>query len=200
MTIGSDNIIREYVTIHRASHPGRSTVVGSHNFLLGGCHLAHDCQIGDWTTIANGALLAGHVTVGDHAFISGNVVVHQFVHLGKLSMIGGEARVSKDVPPFMLVVGDSQVRGVNVVGMRRAGLSPAERRVVRQAYGILYRSGLNVSHAVDRLRELPDCEEVRAILEFIGTSTRGLCPGGSRGRRLIAPGREDPEAQGDVSE
>lgn len=184
LDIGARNVIREHVTIHRGQRPGASTTVGSDNFLLAGCHIAHDCRVGNGTTIANGALLAGCVTLGDGAFISGNVVVHQHVKIGALSMIGGQARVSKDVLPFVLVVGDSEVRGLNVIGMRRAGMSAARRQRVRRAYAVLYRSGLNVAQAVARLRELPANREVAAWLAFIEDSTRGLC---AARRRVRAP-------------
>ncbi len=192
LIIGARNIIREHVTIHRSRHVGGSTVIGDDNFMLAGSHVAHDCHVGDGTTIANGALLAGCVTLGDRAFISGNVVIHQYVRIGELSMIGGNARVSKDVPPFMLVVGDTQVRGINVVGLRRAGWSAAQRRTAKEAYRILYRSGLNVSHAVARLRELPTVPEVDVLVRFIEGSTRGLCAGGPPGRRLRS-NREDED-------
>jgi UDP-N-acetylglucosamine acyltransferase len=194
LTIGAGNIIREQVTIHAASKPGHATTIGRNNFLLAGCHVAHDCHIGDDNVIANGALLAGHVVVGNRVFVSGNVVVHQFVRIGDLVMIGGESRVSKDIPPFMMLVGDSQVRGLNVVGMRRAGLSPDARRAIKEAYRILYRSGLSVSHAVDRLHGLPETHELRLLLDFIATSERGLSPAGPSGHRLVK-GSEDKSAE-----
>jgi UDP-N-acetylglucosamine acyltransferase len=182
LTIGPRTIIREHVTIHRASEPGRATVIGADNFLLAGCHVAHDCQIGDGATIANGTLLAGCVVLGDRAFVSGNVVIHQFVRVGTLSMIGGHAAVGKDVPPFMLVVGRSQVCGVNVVGMRRAGMAPEQRRNVKHAYRVLYRSGLNVPHAIAQLRALPETPEIRALVQFIEVSMRGICAAAPRHR------------------
>ena len=195
LTIGPRTIIREHVTIHRSSLPGRHTVIGADCFLLAACHVAHDCSIGDGVTIANGALLAGFVTLGDAAFVSGNIGIHQDVRVGALAMIGGQARVlGKDVPPFMLVARDSRVRGLNVVGMRRAGVTSRARRAVREAYGILYRSGLNVSHALAQLRELPDTREVRMIVDFIEGSTRGLCRGPlGRGQKSLSHGEEGGE-------
>lgn len=184
LVIGAGNILREQVTVHAASKPGRATRLGVRNFLLAGCHVAHDCQIGDDNVIANGALLAGHVVLGNRAFVSGNAGVHQFVRVGDLAMIGGKARVSKDVPPFMMIVGDSQVRALNVIGLRRAGFSPEDRRQIKIAFRILYRSGLNVSHAVERLHELPESPGIRTLLDFIASSRRGLCAAGPRGRRL----------------
>jgi UDP-N-acetylglucosamine acyltransferase len=186
LAIGARNILREYVTIHRSCRPGQRTVVGDDNFLLGHSHVAHDCRLGSGVTIANGSLLAGYVTVDDRAFISGNVVVHQDVRLGELCMVGGNARVGKDVPPFVTVVERSRVCGLNAVGLRRAGLAPAPRAALRQAYRILYRSGLSVSHALDRLRAMPPTPEIVSLIDFVEHSTRGICAAGPRGRRLVS--------------
>jgi UDP-N-acetylglucosamine acyltransferase len=189
LEIGARTVIREHVTVHRALRAGDRTTVGADCWLLAGSHVAHDCRVGDGTTIANGALLAGHVTVGDAAFLSGNVVVHQHVQIGRLAMIAGQARVTKDVPPFALVIGDSTVCGLNVVGMRRAGMSAAQRRNAARAYAVVYRSQLNVSQAVARLRELPPSDETDAWLAFIDASTRGLCNArhGNTGRYRLDP-------------
>jgi UDP-N-acetylglucosamine acyltransferase len=184
--IGPRTVIREHVTVHRASREGRVTRVGADNLLMAGCHIAHDCQTGTAVTIANGTLLAGCVTIGDRAFLSGNVVVHQFVRIGELAMIGGLSRVSKDVPPYMLIVGDSKVCGVNIVGLRRAQFTPAQRQAVRRAYSVLYRSGYAISRAVDRLQAEPGSPEIDAILRFIETSTRGLCAPRQRGRSPVS--------------
>lgn len=178
LTIGPRNLFREYVTIHRSSKPGKRSRIGEGNFFLACSHAGHDCHLGDGSTIANGVLLAGHVTIGDRAFISGNVVIHQFVKIGDLAMIGGLARVSKDVPPYMLVEGNSKVRGINVVGMRRAGMSAEQRQTVKELFRLLYFSGLNVPNAIARIRELPSSPEVDSLLSFIEQSERGLCPAG----------------------
>lgn len=180
LRIGARTIIREHATIHRASQPDRETVIGCDALLLANSHVAHDCRLGDGVTIANGSLLAGFVTLGDRSFISGNVAIHQYARVGELAIVGGNSRVSKDVPPFMLAVGDSCVRGVNVVGMRRAGLSQASRQLVRQAFGLLYRSGLNVTEAVAGLRALDGSREIETLIAFIETSIRGLCRGPRR--------------------
>jgi len=184
LVIGPRTVVREHVTIHRASREGAVTVVGADNFLMAACHVAHDCRLGSDVTIANGALLAGCVTLGDRVFLSGNVVVHQHVRIGDLAMVGRMARVGKDVPPFMLVVGTNTIGGLNVIGMRRAGMSPEARQTVRRAYAILYRSGLSVSHAVDHLRQEPASPEVDALVAFIGASQRGVCGGRARGRAI----------------
>lgn len=190
--IGPRTVIREHATVHRASRENGATVLGADNYLMACCHVAHDCRTGDGVTIANGALLAGCVTLGDRVFVSGNVAIHQFVRVGELAMIGGLSRVSKDVPPYMLVVGDSKVCGVNVIGMRRASMSAAERHTVRRAYAILYRSGLAMSRAVERLRAEPPSAVIESMLRFIATSTRGLCAPRRIGSRRTAddPGLE----------
>ena len=184
VVVGPRNIIREHVTIHRALEPGEVTRIGSDNLLLAGCHVAHNCRIGNGTPSVNGALLAGHVRVDDRAYISGNAVVHQFCRIGELSIIGGGSAVGKDVPPFMLVQDHSRVRGVNALGMRRAGMTEEQRRRVRMAYSLLYRSGLSVTHAVARLESLRAASEIATLLAFIAGSRRGICAGGARGRRL----------------
>jgi UDP-N-acetylglucosamine acyltransferase len=173
--IGAGTVIRERVTIHRALRPGDRTIVGCDVLLLADSHIAHDCRIGDRATIANGTLLAGDVTVGEGAFLSGNVLVHQHVRIGPLAMISGQARVLKDVPPFTISTGTSRICGLNVVGMRRAGMTLEQRRNASRAYAVVYRSGLNVSQAAARLRTLPRNAENAAWLAFIEASTRGLC-------------------------
>jgi UDP-N-acetylglucosamine acyltransferase len=195
VSIGAGTIVREHATIHASADPNGLTAIGRRSFLLAACHVAHDCTIGDEVTIANGAMLAGHVVVGDRAFVSGNVVVHQFVRIGDLAMIGMQSRVSKDVPPYMVVVGDSRVRGLNVVGMRRAGLAADRRRAVWDGYRLLYRSGLNVTDAMRQLHALPASLEVQTLIGFIERSARGICPAGKpvHGRRGLMLNRVDQQ-------
>ena len=175
--IGKNNLIREYATIHRGSKEGSATVIGDNNFIMAHSHVAHDCQIGNRVVLANGVLLAGYVTVEDMVFISGNVVVHQFVRIGKLTMIGGLARISKDVPPFMLAKGESRIYAVNVVGLRRAGYTTEQRENIRQVFKILYRSGMNFSQALDVLKQQPPSAEGTQIIQFIESAKRGICGG-----------------------
>jgi len=125
--IGSGNEIREYATIHRGSGSGLRTVVGDHNLLMGLSHVAHDVEIGNHVILANGALLAGHVHVEDRAFVSGGVLVHQFVRIGRLALLRGGSRTSRDVPPFCIMDGTHTVRSLNRVGLKRAGVSSEER-------------------------------------------------------------------------
>lgn len=173
--IGDRNVIREYVTIHRGTAEGTETVIGSDVFLMATAHVAHNCRVADRAIVANGALLAGHVELGERAFVSGNVVVHQFVRIGRLAMIGGGARVSKDVPPFTLVEGNSIVRAMNVVGMRRAGLSSEVRTRIKESYRTLYRRGLSHEAAMARLEAEADLPELREIVVFLMASKRGIC-------------------------
>ncbi len=175
LIIGRRNIFREYVTLHRSSHPQGATTIGDDNYLMAFSHIAHDCVIGNNVTICNGALIAGHALVEDYAFISGNVTVHQFCRIGKFSMVGGLARVARDVPPYMLVKGDSAVWAVNSVGLRRANFSAYSRAQIKNAFKLLYKSGLNVKQAIGQLRTKPVSCEIEHLIDFILHSQRGIC-------------------------
>lgn len=174
--IGPRAIIREYVSVHRASQEGAWTTIGPGCLLMGFSHVAHDCHLGSRVIIANGALVAGHVVLEDRAILSGHVTVHQFVRVGTLAMVAGLARVNKDVPPYCLVKGDSEVWAVNAVGMRRAGLSERARNKIREAYRLLYRSGLNTTQALKAIQAMEDIPpEVGHLVRFIQDSRRGIC-------------------------
>lgn len=175
LLIGRRNIFREYTTVHRSSAATGATVIGDENYLMGFSHIAHDCRLGSQITVCNGALIAGHVTIEDRAFISGNVTVHQFCRLGRLSMVGGLARVAKDVPPYMLVKGDSVVWAINSVGLRRANLSLRARSEIKQAFKLLYKSGLNIKQAVAQLQKRSSSAEIKHLADFVLNSTRGIC-------------------------
>ena len=178
LKIGSRNIVREYVQIHRGTAPGSSTVVGNENYLMAGAHVGHNCRLGDQIVLANGALLAGYVEVGDRAFISGNCVVHQFVRVGELSLMRGLSGASRDVPPYSIVDWQHTVRGVNVVGLKRAGLEEQKIRRLKEAFRVLFRKGRNLGLAVRELEAKKDlAPEVQTLLEFIKTSKRGVCFG-----------------------
>jgi len=175
--IGDRNRIREHVEINRATALERPTTLGDDNFLFGHAHVGHDCHLGDGIILANGAMLGGHVTVGDRAFISGNCVVHQFVRVGRLTMLRGLSRTSRDVPPFAMMDWTHTVRGINRVGLRRAGL-PADRiRAVQQAFATLFGSTRNLRQAIAEVEAAPCTEEVAELLAFIRASTRGVCFG-----------------------
>jgi UDP-N-acetylglucosamine acyltransferase len=174
LIVGDDNLIREYVTLHRASGEGEATRVGSRNFLMIGVHVAHNCLVGDDNIFANGAALAGHITVEDHVFLSNNVGCHQFVRLGRYAMIGGKSKIVQDVLPFFLTDGNPpRVRGLNSVGLRRAGFSTDARRALKSAYQLLFRSGLPLTDALARMEQL-DEPHVNHLIGFIRNSPRGF--------------------------
>jgi len=173
VVIGAGNLIREGVTINRGSVDGGETRVGDDNFLMAYCHIAHDCQIGNRTVIANGALLAGWVGVGDRAFISGNVVIHQFARIGRLAMVGGLARISQDCVPFMITEGaPARIRGLNIVGLRRAGIAAPDVAALKKAVGVL-RSGALLRDALIEL-DAANSSLVAEVAQFIRDSKRGF--------------------------
>ncbi|MFH1772151.1 MAG: acyl-ACP--UDP-N-acetylglucosamine O-acyltransferase [Candidatus Omnitrophota bacterium] len=174
LIIGKNNIIREYVTIHTSTSPEKSTIIGDSNFLMGFSHVAHDCNIRNNVVLCNGALIAGHAEVMDNVFISGNVVVHQFVRIGRLAMVGGLSRVNQDIPPFMMVVGDSRVWGVNAVGIKRAGFKRPELSDIKKCFTIIYRKNLLLKAAIAKL-ECLNSDIAKEIIVFILSSRRGIC-------------------------
>ena len=173
--IGENNIIREYVTIHRGTEEGSSTVIGDNNFLMVQSHVGHNCVIKNNVIIANGALLAGRVHVDEGAFISGNVVLHQFCRIGAYSMIGGFSGVNKDVPPYLLVRGPSAIRGINLVGLRRGGFSREVIREIKEAYKVLYLSGKTQKEALTVIKSSSRSKEISYFTSFIEASKRGIC-------------------------
>jgi UDP-N-acetylglucosamine acyltransferase len=188
LRIGDGNRIREGVTIHRASTPGAATTVGSGCFLMAYAHVAHDCALEDGAILANNVALAGHVRIGAGAFLSGGVVVHQFCRVGRLAMVGGNAKVVRDCLPFVVTDGvPARARAVNVVGLRRAGIGLAATRALRDAYRTLLRSGLPLAAAVENLAASDD-PLVRELAEFARASPRGFSH--------AAPGAADGEAGG----
>ncbi len=172
--IGKNNIIREYVTINCSTSKDKSTSIGDDNFLMAFSHLAHDCKVGNGVVICNGVLVAGHTQIDDKAFISGNVVIHQFARIGRLAMVGGLSRVNQDVLPFMMVVGDSRVWGVNIVGLKRAGLNREDLGQIKKAYNLIYRKKLSLKGALAELEKI-DSKFVKEIIVFILASNRGIC-------------------------
>jgi UDP-N-acetylglucosamine acyltransferase len=188
LRVGDHSCIREYVTVHRSAEEDGTTSIGSRVFLMAYTHVAHDCRLGDHVIMVNYAGLSGYVEVEDRAFISGHNAVHQFVRIGYLAMVSGASRVVKDVPPFMIAEGNpTRIRGLNVVGMRRLGLAPQARAELRQAYRLLYRSGLNVSQALERLRRAGTTgSEVQRLIAFVEAAKRGICGGMRPGERDVA--------------
>ena len=176
LKIGNGNIIREHYTISRGTAPESETVVGDSNFIMTSGHIAHNCKIGSRTVIASCALVAGYVEVEDEAFISGGVVIHQYSKIGRLAMIAGNTRVNSDVPPFFMYADfNIAAKGLNLVGLKRAGLAPAEIQALKTAYKILYRSGLKLEEALKRIESEVVTEHAGHLIRFIRSSERGIC-------------------------
>lgn len=173
--VGDGNVFREYVTVHRGTQQSWKTRIGSHNFFMVNSHVAHDCRVGDHCILANGALVGGHCTLENNVYLSGNSAVHQFVRVGRLALLSGCSATTKDIPPFMIQQGIDNVVGVNIVGMRRSGLTGSQITAVRNAFRLLYREGLTVPAALDRIeREVGGVEAVAELVQFVRCSTRGI--------------------------
>jgi UDP-N-acetylglucosamine acyltransferase len=176
--IGDRNIFREYSTVHRGSEHGEITIMGDDNFMMQNAHVAHDCRVGNSTIIAGGALLAGWVELGDRALVSGNCVVHQYTRIGRLAMMRGLSRSSRDVPPFCIMDGTHTLRGINVVGLKRAGIPTKSIQALRHAYQALWGKRQNLKLAIERLEKSGDLTpEVIEMLGFIKATKRGIAFG-----------------------
>jgi UDP-N-acetylglucosamine acyltransferase len=174
LLIGDRNVIREGATIHRSTKAGGSTVVGSDCFLMACVHVAHDNRIGDRVILANNVMLAGHVEIGERAFLGGGAGVHQFCRVGRLAMVGGNAKVVQDCLPFVITDGHpARARGLNVVGLRRAGVTASRLRTLEEAYRLLLRSGLLLEPALERIASLQD-PLADEIVAFVRGSRRGF--------------------------
>ncbi|MBI2815988.1 MAG: acyl-ACP--UDP-N-acetylglucosamine O-acyltransferase [Acidobacteria bacterium] len=176
LRIGNGNIFREYSSASRGTPLESITIIGDRNYIMVGVHLAHNNRLGNDIVVCNNCSLAGYVEVEDGAFLSGGVVVHQFSKIGKLAMIGGNTRVNLDVPPYLLT-SDFNVtpRGLNLVGLRRAGIGREAIRQLKRAYNLLYRSNLPLREALKRIEEEIETDEARHLVEFIRRSERGIC-------------------------
>jgi len=178
LIIGDNNVIREYVTLHRATVAGGGkTVIGNNNFIMAYSHVAHDCHIGNQVIMANGATLAGHITIEDYATIGGHSAVHQFCRIGTHAFISGLTGVSQDIPPYMLAAGDrAKLYGLNSVGLKRHRFSGEAIKALKKAYRIIFRSGMTLEHALQNIDEDPisQLQEVRHLLQFIQHSKRGI--------------------------
>lgn len=182
VVIGQGNVIREYCTIHRGATEGSNTVVGDGSFLMVGTHLGHDCRIENGVVIANNCLLAGHVRIDDGAFIGGGSRFHQSIRIGRLVM--AEGRFTKNLPPFMSAA-KNQVYGMNILGLRRAGFSQAERDEVKRAFKLLYKSGLNTRQALEKAAEAEFGPIGRELFDFVAEA----------GKRGIISYSGDPEGE-----
>ena len=199
VTIGSGNTIRENVTVHRALVPDHATTIGDNCMLMVNAHVAHDCHLGNNVIVTNNAMLAGHVRVDDRAYISGAAGVHQFCRIGVLAMVGGQAHLVQDVPPYVTVDGlSSLVVGLNKVGLRRAGYSPAAIQELMAAYRVIYRGGLRWADILEQLRTRFPTGPAALFYEFLSTTARGIVS-----ERRAPPGatiklRENEEAEPEV--
>lgn len=176
--IGDRNVIREYSTIHRGTKEGSATTIGDDNFLMAGAHVGHNCVLGNRVIVANNVLLGGYVTVADQAFLGGGTVFHQFMRVGRLVIAQGASGFSKDLPPFTIAAEHNLIFGLNVIGLRRAGFSPAQRDEIKRAFKLLYASGLNTRQALGKSREMEWTEVGREFFDFVeeASKTRGICP------------------------
>ena len=188
--VGDGNTFRENVTVHRGTAASWETRIGDGNHLMAGAHVAHDCQVGDRCTLVNNALLGGHCVLSDGAYVSGNAGVHQFCRLGRLSLLSGCSLTTKDVPPFVIQQGVNAVVGVNVIGMRRAGLAGWQIEAVRRTFHVVFRQGLVLPDALDRVEEdFGEVDVVREFVAFVRASRRGI-----NRLRWPVPGRETAPA------
>ncbi|MFO0952279.1 MAG: acyl-ACP--UDP-N-acetylglucosamine O-acyltransferase [Isosphaeraceae bacterium] len=189
LRIGDRNVFREHVTVHRGTVQGNGeTWIGDGNLFMIGSHLGHDCRVGSGCTLVNGALVAGHVTLEDHCILSGHSALQQRVRVGRLAMLGGLGSSSKDIPPFVLQQGYNCVSGLNVIGLRRAGMSNETIAALREAYRILYKEGRTQRSALDRICEdLGTVPEVVEFVNFVRESSLGINPArsGERQRRTF---------------
>ena len=178
LRIGDGNRIREGVTVHRSSKPDGATVIGSECFLMAYSHVAHDDVLGDRVILANNVALAGHVAIGDGAFLSGGVVVPQFCRIGRLAMIGGNSKIVQDCLPFVITDGmPGRARGLNVVGLRRAGIAATQVRALKEGYRLLLRSALPLETALERMAGVGD-PLVDEMIAFVRGSRRGFAHAG----------------------
>jgi UDP-N-acetylglucosamine acyltransferase len=180
--IGNANVIREHCTIHRGASEGSATVLGDGNFLMVGAHVGHDCSIGNGVVIVNDSLLAGHVRIDDRAFIGGGSRFHQGIRVGRVVM--AEGRFTKNLPPF-LIAAKNQVFGVNILGLRRAGFSPADRDEIKRAFKLLYKSELNTKQALEKAAETEFGPVGREFFQFVADA----------GKRGIVSYSPDPEGE-----
>ncbi len=177
VSIGDNNIIREYATINRATVATGETKIGDNNLIMAYAHIAHDCVIGDGVILANVVTLAGHVVIEDRAIIGGLTPIHQFVRIGTLAIVGGSSRTTKDIPPYCKAAGSPiRVFGLNSIGLVRSNFSEDIKTQLKRAYKIVFRSKLNTTQAIKELeKEHNLCDEVRHFIGFIKESERGIC-------------------------
>ena len=175
LRIGDHNVFREHVTVNCANTLAEDTIIGSHNFLTPHAHVGHNVVIGDHVILGGGCFIAGHAVVNDRAFVSGCCLVHQFCRIGTLAMMQGGSAISKDLPPFTIGRRLNEICGLNVVGMRRAGLNPEERLELKRLYRALFRSGKLLRSAIADAEKIFSSPAAKTLLEFVAAAKRGVC-------------------------
>jgi UDP-N-acetylglucosamine acyltransferase len=175
LVIGDDNTFREHVTIHRAFTTEGPTRIGDRNYFMATSHAGHDCMIGDDCTFVNGSMLGGHVIVQDHVIVGGGSTVHQFVRLGHGAMLSGGMGTGLDLPPWFMLTGNNICGSVNLVGLRRSGMSSRQIDEVRWVYRTLYRQGMSLKQALEVIKERADSPLIAEYVRFIESSERGIC-------------------------
>jgi UDP-N-acetylglucosamine acyltransferase len=181
--IGERCVIREGATVHRGTGEGTETVIGNDCMLMAFSHVGHNSVLAERVIMANGVLLGGHVHVGERTFFGGGAGVHQFVHIGRLCMIGGNCGITKDIPPFCMTraVAYDRIAGLNVIGLRRAGMNAGERMGIQTIFKLFYASDLNVSQALEQSAAMRLSAPAQEFVDFIRSSKRGIC--GRQGNR-----------------
>lgn len=175
LSIGKGNTFREHCTVNRSCDPEQKTIIGSNNLLMANCHVAHDCRIANSVIFANGTAIAGHVIIEDRAFLSGNCLVHQFCRVGTMAIMRGGTAVSLDLPPYTVIHRTNELRGLNIIGMRRAGLSSEDRLEIKRLYHMLFRTKQNLRNAIAEARQRTWGAAGLALIEFVEASKRGVC-------------------------
>lgn len=174
--IGSDNTIREHVTMHRSLTEGENTVVGQKNFFMVGTHVGHDCHIGDSNVMANNIMLGGHIEVGSHCFMGGGAGIHQFARIGDYVMLQGHASISQDIPPYVTAAGLNNIVGLNSIGLRRGGFNPAIRKEIKRAYQLFYHQELNRQQALEIAAKETWGEKAQNFINFLSKKSKlGYC-------------------------
>jgi len=181
LRIGAGNVFREHTTVHRSNKLAEDTVVGSNCLFMASSHVGHNCLVGNHVILANGALLAGHVEVGDRVFISGNCAVHQFCRVGTLAMMQGGSIATQDLPPYCMHRYVNELCGLNIIGLRRSGVSAADRLELKQLYRLMFREGRGLRTALEEARTRFHSPAAKVFMEFAATTKRGLCGDTSAG-------------------
>ena len=176
LEIGDENTFREFCTVNRSTKADGKTRVGNRGNFLAYSHIGHDCTVGDTVVFSNNGTLAGHVEIGDHAVMGGLTAVHQFCRIGRFAITGGCSKIVQDIPPFLIADGNpAEIRGVNLVGLERAGYAPESVKAIKEAFRLIYRSKLNTRQAIEAVRnQIEPREEVSQLIEFIEKSERGI--------------------------